>query len=100
MAYCAFTVHGIFSIGLESSFRYDSDQLHVQIIVCDFHKRYEPARLSVDKFAVLNSHARPASLTPDMSVPLSLLAKKFGCFLGTKISANLGFSEAGRHDLP
>jgi len=32
MAYCAFTVHGIFSIGLESSFRYDSDQLHVQVL--------------------------------------------------------------------
>ena len=32
MAYCAFTVHGIFSMGLESSFRYDSDQPHVQVL--------------------------------------------------------------------
>jgi hypothetical protein len=32
MAYCAFTVHGIFSIGLESSFRYDSDQPYVKVL--------------------------------------------------------------------
>ena len=32
MAYYAFTVHVIFSIGLESSFRYDSGQLHVQVL--------------------------------------------------------------------
>jgi len=33
MVYCAFTLHGIFSIGLESSFRYDSDQLKCPCIV-------------------------------------------------------------------
>ena len=38
-----------------------------------------PARLGVDRLAVLKSQGRPASLTPDMScallLPLSLLAR-------------------------
>lgn len=64
-----------------------------------FAKRYEPACLGVDKLCCVEQPMQ-GQLHPHQTCllflwPLLLLARNLVAFWGTKISANLGFSEAG-----